>query len=162
MLTSLPVNEPTATTNDSQANKTVSTVKADYTHRLLAKFIDFLIAVTLSRILPYYVGPLAAATYFLIADGLPPRGQSLGKRLIGLRVVVKPNVADPAPCSWKQSMLRNLPFALCCFGTVFGFLGLLIFIAGLILIAFETYFVFSDDQGIRVGDIFANTKVLDV
>lgn len=144
------------TTSDSYC-----AVKADTTHRCLAKVIDLIIAMALWKVLPTPIGFFAATVYLLIGDGMPPRGQSLGKRLIGLRVVITPSQIDPPACAWKQSMIRNIPFVLCCFSTVLGFLGMLIFIVGIVLIAFETYFIFSDDQGIRLGDIFANTKVLD-
>lgn len=142
-------------------DKRVCDIKADHTNRFLAKFIDFLIAAAVWQILPSQIGFLASVTYILIADGMPPRGQSFGKRFIGLYVVYNPSGDAPHPCDWKHSIIRNLPFVLFCLASVFGFLGVLFFVVGLVLIAFEAYFVYSDDQGIRLGDIFANTKVLN-
>lgn len=137
-------------------------VHADRTHRALAKFIDVIVAMALWRLFPAPVGFFAAATYILIADGIPPRGQSLGKKFIGLKVVVLARTEIIGVGRWKHSMVRNLPFVLTFFATGLGFIGVLVFVVGLVLIAFETYFVFTDAQGIRLGDIFANTKVLDV
>ena len=139
----------------------VVSIKADHTNRFIAKFIDFLIAVTIWQVLPSPVGFLASLTYVLLADGFPPLGQSLGKRIIGLYVVFSPGSDTPHPCDWKHSIIRNVPFALFCLGTVLGFLGMLFFVVGAVLIGFEAYFIYSDDQGIRLGDIFANTKVLN-
>ena len=135
-------------------------VKVDLVHRLLAKFIDFLIFSALLVILPSFVGFLAGVTYILIADGLN-HGQSLGKKWIGVKVVANPAHQEPKPCDFKKSITRNLPFAFIAFLNVFHFLGFLIFLVGLVFVVFETYFIFTDDQGVRLGDIFANTKVLD-
>jgi uncharacterized RDD family membrane protein YckC len=132
--------------------------RADRIHRVLARFIDILIASALWRILQNPVGIVAAATYLLIADGLPPNGQSLGKRLIGLKVVVQPGSAK---CAWRQSMVRNIPFALLMVASALGYFGFLVGLAALLVIGFECYFVFTDPQGLRLGDVFANTKVLD-
>ncbi len=151
---------------DSAANVEVSAegqycpIKADLFNRVLAKFIDFLIASVL-LFLPMPIGFFAALTYLLIADGIPPKGQSIGKKLIGLKVVINPVSENPRVCNWRHSVIRNLPFVFLGFG-VFGLLGFLIFFIGLVVIGFESYFVFADDQGVRLGDIFANTKVLDI
>lgn len=47
---------------------------------------------------------LIAASYFLLSDGLP-RGQSLGKKLLGISVI---DSVTGENCSLKQSLFRNL------------------------------------------------------
>lgn len=51
----------------------------------------------------YFVAAVPAS-YFLFCDGLP-KGQSLGKRALGISVV---NVNSGAYCSYWQSFLRNV------------------------------------------------------
>ena len=60
--------------------------KADRTTRAVAGFVDLLLIIGLAR-LPDVLGFLSAAGYILIRDGLF-QGQSVGKKLIGLSVVV--------------------------------------------------------------------------
>jgi uncharacterized RDD family membrane protein YckC len=54
------------------------------------------------------VGILFAVLYHLLADGLEG-GQSIGKRLVGIRVV---SVRTGEPCTFGQSFLRNLVLTL--------------------------------------------------
>ena len=51
-----------------------------------------------------FAAALFGALYTLLADGLEG-GQSIGKRVLGLRVV---SMATGAPCTFGQSFLRNL------------------------------------------------------
>ncbi len=130
--------------------------KADLTLRGLARLVDFAIAFALAQASPQ-VGPVVAACYLLVADGLLD-GQSLGKRLFGVRVVVVPR---RAPGGYHESLLRNAPFALV---AVFWSLPLLwpvFFVAGVPIVGFETYMILTDRLGVRVGDIFADTQVVD-
>ncbi|HLG19159.1 MAG TPA: RDD family protein [Bdellovibrionota bacterium] len=131
--------------------------KADNLHRALAKGIDFLIVGTLCTI-PSFVGIVAGAMYILISDGFF-RGQSVGKKLIGLRVVV--TQGEPKRCSFQDSMIRNLPYGVAIFLGSFPFGWFLFFTVGLFVVAVEAYFVYADDQGVRLGDIFADTQVID-
>src|SRR5512143_2289740 len=62
-------------------------VKADTLNRSIARFIDILIALLISR-LPGYIGVLTGLTYIGIADGLMA-GRSPGKRIIGLRALYR-------------------------------------------------------------------------
>jgi uncharacterized RDD family membrane protein YckC len=130
--------------------------KADLTLRGLARLVDFVIA----RLLAWYappVGPIAAALYLLLADGLMT-GQSLGKRLFGVRVMVVPR---RAPAGLQESLLRNAPFALVAVFASVPSLWLVLFVAGVPIVAFEAYMIFTDKLGIRIGDIFADTQVVD-
>lgn len=138
-------------------------VKADVAHRLLAKFIDLLIFSALALILEP-VGLFAGLTYILIADGFQ-QGRSVGKKIIGLRtIVIRPDAAG-IPCRWKDSMVRNGPIAIALFLSSFyfwlGFFGFILFLGGLLIIIFELYFIITDDRGLRLGDIIANSQVLE-
>lgn len=126
--------------------------KADLTPRLVAKAIDLLLAYLLAWIVPA-VGPLAGMAYLLVADAIH-NGQSIGKRLMGIKTVHIPSRSSASPA---QSAVRNLPTSLAFALTLNPVLAL---VAGPIL-AFEAYMAFSDPLGIRIGDIFADTQVVD-
>jgi uncharacterized RDD family membrane protein YckC len=130
--------------------------KADLTLRALARLVDFLVAFALAWYAPP-VGPVAAALYMLVADALM-NGQSLGKRLFGVRAM---SLTRRAPAGLVDSVLRNSPFALV---AVFGAapqLWLALFVAGVPMIAVEAYRVVTHPQGLRVGDLMAETQVVD-
>ena len=130
--------------------------KADLTLRGLARLVDFTIAFALSQVAPL-VGPFMAAIYLLVADGFM-NGQSVGKRIFGVRVVVVPR---RAAAGFHESLLRNAPFALVAvFGSVPPLWPVLL-VAGIPIVAFESYMIFTDRLGIRIGDIFADTQVVD-
>jgi uncharacterized RDD family membrane protein YckC len=131
--------------------------KADLTHRLLARLIDFLIGAAFCLVL-YPVGVLMGATYIAIADGLFS-GQSLGKRIIGLRVV---RAADGGPITFKDSLIRNSIYAVIYLFYLIPYLRwVLIPTVGLVIVAFEVYYLVVDANGYRVGDLAADTQVID-
>ena len=87
--------------------------------RLAAQFLDglvaaipFVVALLVTFLLPrsdvafvpIIVGAILGALYTLLADGLEG-GQSIGKRLVGIRVV---SMSTGAPCTFGQSFVRNL------------------------------------------------------
>lgn len=132
--------------------------KANLLNRFLAKFIDFLIVGALAVVLKAPIGSLAALTYSFIADGFFD-GRSLGKKLIGLRVV---NLKTGKPCNYKDSIFRNIPIGITVMFALIPILGwILLFTVGLVMILFESYLIYSDVGGIRIGDIFADTQVVD-
>ena len=136
--------------------------KAEYLERFLAKFIDFLVMGALFMI-PGFVGPLAGMTYLLISDGLS-KGQSLGKRIIGLRVV---SLATGAPSDFRKSIIRNSPFAvLIIFFYMVGwipYLGKLLEAAAFLAVfGIEISLIYTDDMGARFGDRIARTLVVPV
>jgi uncharacterized RDD family membrane protein YckC len=130
--------------------------KADLTLRGLARLADLTLAWVVAQSAPQ-VGPLLAAFYLLVADGLMS-GQSVGKRIFGVRTVVVPR---RAPAGWHESVLRNSPFALVAVFYAVPLLWPVLFVVGLPIVAFEAYMIFSDRLGIRIGDIFADTQVVD-
>lgn len=99
--------------------------------RFQGQFIDGLVAYLLGIVLFYlldkligrepafYAGVVAGTVYFLLSDALP-NGQSVGKKLLGLRVV---NSKSMKPCSILQSFLRNVTFPLGIFDWAFIFFG---------------------------------------
>ncbi len=136
--------------------------KADLTLRGLARLIDLSLAFAVANF-AREAGPPLAALYLLLADGLM-QGQSIGKRILGVRTMVLPARGGlrGAPAGYRESVLRNAPFAL--LGLFYGLTlvgWFLLFVVGLPIVAFEAYMVFSDRLGIRIGDIFADTQVVD-
>lgn len=104
------------------------------------------------------IGPVAGLLYILIADGFR-NGRSPGKSLIGLKVV---HEKGAIPVSFKESILRNIPLAIVYIFSIIPFLGWVLFIiVGLPILLFESYLVYHDEKGIRVGDILAGTQVID-
>jgi uncharacterized RDD family membrane protein YckC len=130
--------------------------KADLTLRGLARAADFTLAWIVAQSAPQ-VGPLLAAFYLLVADGLMS-GQSIGKKIFGVRTVVVPR---RAPAGWHESLLRNAPFALVAVFYAVPILWPVLFVVGLPILGFEAYMIFTDRLGIRIGDIFADTQVVD-
>ncbi len=130
--------------------------KADLTLRGLARLADFALAFVVAQSVPQ-VGPILAAFYLLVADGLMS-GQSIGKRIFGVRAVVVPR---RAPATYRESVLRNAPFALVAVFYAGPFLWPVLFVAGIPIVGFEAYMIFTDRLGIRIGDIFADTQVVD-
>jgi uncharacterized RDD family membrane protein YckC len=130
--------------------------KADLTLRGLARLADFTLAWVVAQSVPQ-VGPLLAAFYLLVADGLMT-GQSVGKRIFGVRTVVVPR---RAPAGWHESVLRNSPFALVAVFYAVPVLWPVLFVVGLPIVGFEAYMIYTDRLGVRIGDIFADTQVVD-
>lgn len=132
--------------------------KADLTNRFLAKFIDGLIASALGLVLDP-VGILMGATYILFADGLAG-GQSLGKRLTGLRVI---RVDDGEIITFKDSMIRNIHLTVIFLFSLIPVFGWIVIITlGFLVILFEAYYCVVDVNGYRVGDLAAGTVVVEV
>lgn len=81
------------------------------------------------------------------------RGQSLGKRLIGLQVRVEGRIGR-----YRESIIRNTPIVL-------GYLCLWIPYAGWLLAAAilvgEGLLILGSPQGQRLGDLMASTTVVE-
>lgn len=106
---------------------------------VIAYFLGFATLYVLDRLVgrdaSVYAGIVVASLYFLLSDGLP-NGQSLGKRLLGIRVVDK---VTHDSCTFVQSFLRNVTFPLGIFDWIFIFFG----------------------SHRRLGDFFASTVVVE-
>lgn len=128
--------------------------KAGLLVRTVARILDFIIVAAIIETLPK-VGFFAGLTYLLIADGFFD-GRSLGKKLIGLKVVM---VDTKQSCSFRESILRNSTFGI-------GFLFYKLPLIGLIIISlvalFEFVILLGSRDHMRLGDEFAKTIILDI
>jgi hypothetical protein len=135
--------------------------KADTTLRALARLCDLGLAFAVANA-AHEIGPILAAAYLLAADGLV-HGQSIGKRLFGVRAMVRP--ATPGgrgrPAGYRESVLRNAPFALVALFFGVPYLWVVLFLAGVPILAYEAWRVWKDRLGLRMGDLFADTQVVD-
>ena len=127
--------------------------KAQVLNRGIAKLIDLLIVAAAGQIF-VPVGFLGGLAYILIADGFAG-GRSIGKRLIGLQTVL-PDRREAI--GFRESIIRNLPFAVAQLAFAIPYVGWLLAAA---IIAFEAVLVFGNEQGRRLGDEVAGTQVLD-
>lgn len=121
--------------------------------RSAAKTIDFIIVAAAAEIIPR-AGFFAGLAYLLISDGLFD-GRSLGKRLIGLRIISN---ATNKPCSVRESILRNL---LLCIGVALWKIPLIGWIFIVLIIAFEFVILLGSKEGMRLGDELAKTTVIE-
>jgi uncharacterized RDD family membrane protein YckC len=132
--------------------------KANILHRFIAKAIDLLIFGFLSEMF-YPYGFLAGVLYILISDGFFD-GESLGKRIIGLRVIMPLDEKRP---EFKESLIRNSFLAV---PLLFAFIPLvgyfLVATIGIVVYTAEIYFIIKSPEGERLGDRFAFTRVIDV
>ncbi len=121
--------------------------------RSAAKTIDFIIVAAAAEIIPR-AGFFAGLAYLFISDGLFD-GRSLGKRLIGLRII---STATNKPCSVRESILRNL---LLCIGVALWKIPLIGWIFIVLIIAFEFVILLGSKEGMRLGDELAKTTVIE-
>lgn len=124
--------------------------------RLIAKGIDLFLVFCLS--VPVFpLGLLIGIIYLSIADGLM-NGQSFGKRFMGFAVK---SLEDGSPCSYKQSIIRNLPITIPLSICVVPFWGWILgILVGTALIGLEVYLLYNLDSGHRLGDVMADTSVM--
>lgn len=127
--------------------------KADRTTRAVAGFVDLLLVIGLAR-LPDVLGFLSVLGYILIRDGLF-QGQSVGKKLIGLRVVTE-GLPGGAP-AYRESIIRNAPLAVAYILFLIPYAG---WVLGPLAVGFECLVSVGDDQGMRIGDMLARTCVV--
>ena len=130
-------------------------------NRFLAKTIDVLIVLAIYFLAgavwrPF--GVLGAVLFCSLQDGMGV-GQSVGKRIIGLRVI-EDNTG--ISCSVRDSFLRNFPFAL---GVVFlaiPFLWVFFLLLCVPFVLFEAYLLLTLESGVRLGDVLGNTLVVEL
>ncbi len=119
--------------------------KAHQFKRLLASLIDIFLCLLICYPVIYgdFYFLIFGASYLLFKDAIW-EGRSLGKALMGLLVI---SLKDGKPCNVSQSVLRN---------AIFIFPGI-----NIVGFVFELMLVFKDDKGIRLGDKFARTQVVE-
>jgi hypothetical protein len=131
--------------------------KADPLLRGLARFVDFTIAFGLAIGAPLVIGPLLAAGYLAVADGLL-HGQSPGKKIFGVRAVIP---ARRISAGFAESMQRNSPFAALALFWALPLLWPAFLLVGVPVLGLECWRAFTDPLGRRFGDLLAETQVVD-
>jgi hypothetical protein len=132
--------------------------KASLVLRLGARLVDVSVAWGL-----YVVcgagGSVVALLFLLLADGML-QGQSVGKRIFGIKVMHLPT---RSAARHRDSTLRNAPLALIVLlGMMPPPLGAVAGVAGLFVIGgVEAWRVVRDPLGWRLGDTWAQTQVVD-
>lgn len=86
---------------------------------ILGYSVFYILIPFMSKDLASMLGMVAGMIYFLFSDALP-NGQSVGKRLLNIKVV---NQITKLPCSKTESFLRNVTFPLGIFDWIFIFFG---------------------------------------
>ncbi|WP_103020249.1 RDD family protein [Salinibacter altiplanensis] len=136
--------------------------------RFVAALLDGIIATGLTALLGGVplVGGVVGGLYLVARDGVevgPLRFRSPGKYVMGLDLVR----LDGRPVSLETSVQRNWMLGLSSVAGAFivvpivgGALASLLSLAGLGLILFEVYNVFTDPVGRRWGDRLGSTKVV--
>lgn len=120
--------------------------------RAIAKVLDFIIIAAVAEVIPR-AGFFAGLAYLLIGDGLF-QGRSLGKKLIGLKVI---SIDTEKPCSFRDSVLRNSVFGI---GYLLFKIPLFGWIFIVIISLFEFIILLGSKEKRRLGDEIAKTKVI--
>lgn len=127
--------------------------KGSILFRSIAKLIDFIIVLFIWSIFSD-AGLLAGILYLLISDGVF-KGKSIGKKLMGLKVI---NTEKEKAVDFRDSIMRNLIVALSLFFFKIPLIGWLLFF---IVYAFEFILIIGDSESKRLGDYLAKTYVID-
>ncbi len=120
--------------------------------RAVAKVIDLVVVAVAVEVL-HKSGLFAGILYILISDSLF-EGRSLGKRVLGLRVLRE----DGGPCTVRESMLRNATIAL---GVLLWRIPLIGWLLFLCLLGLEFVVLLGSDGDRRLGDEIAKTHVVE-
>lgn len=109
--------------------------------RVAAWLIDFVLVLGIGTLF-HILGWIATTAYWLLRDGLF-EGQSIGKRLMGLKVVAQPG---KVACTFKASVIRNVLWVVPVINVIMGFAGV--------------YALLRDPAGRHWGDRLAETRVV--
>jgi uncharacterized RDD family membrane protein YckC len=121
--------------------------------RTVSKILDFIIIAAAVEVIPK-AGFFAGLAYLLIGDGFFD-GRSLGKKIIGLKVI---SIDTNAPCTFKDSILRNSTFGI---GFIFYKIPWVGWILIIIIAALEFVILLGSSNGMRIGDDLAKTTVIE-
>ncbi|MCK8502266.1 RDD family protein [Myxococcus faecalis] len=132
--------------------------KASLWLRLGARAVDVAVAWGL-YVVCGRAGSVVALLFLLLADGML-QGQSVGKRIFGVKVMHLPT---RSAARHRDSTLRNAPLSLIVLlGMMPEPLGPVAAVAGLVVIGgIEAWRVVRDPLGWRLGDTWAQTQVVD-
>lgn len=146
--------------------------RANPVRRVGAKFVDLAVVMLASAVVWYPIGPLLGFLYSILADALPIRGfsgQSLGKKLFKLRAVsLRPGPkkagADGHPAlSYRDSLYRNAPVGVATFFALIPIWGWAILaLIGFPMMIVEIYLLVRAPRGQRLGDVMADTEVVEI
>ena len=120
-------------------------------NRGVARSIDLVLALAIADVLPR-AGWIAAVLYVLVADGVM-NGQSIGKMVLGLRVLN----SEGEPCGIKDSILRNALLGIGVFLWNIPLLGWLMLLGA---VGIELLVLVGSKSGLRLGDELAKTSVV--
>ena len=123
--------------------------------RFMAKAIDGAIWFLLTLLVPP-AGTVFGVLYWLLCDGLFG-GASPGKHAVGLLVLQKD---ERRPVTLKESTLRNLPFAIPAFLLLLPLGHIFCAVVGIPVVLLEAYFLMSDPEQVRLGDVFGDSRVV--
>ncbi len=139
-------------------------IRAASLNRVIARTIDIVIVMALLEIIPG-VGYLSGIAYLLLADGLF-KGRSIGKKLLGIRVVISGENSEAAlESSFRESVFRNFPFAASyLLAGIFWNIPVvgesLSFIVVAAVLVLESLIMLGSENGKRFGDEVAKTQVV--
>jgi uncharacterized membrane protein len=137
--------------------------RVSITNRVAAKMVDIGLVFAFGALLPYPLGPLVGFFYSLSADAMsfgPFRGQSVGKKLVGLQVISTRTGQAPR---LRDSLFRNTPVGVATFFAIIPLWGWLILgLIGIPLMVMEVYLMYSVEKGHRLGDVMGDTEVIEV
>jgi uncharacterized RDD family membrane protein YckC len=121
--------------------------------RTAAKILDFILIAAVMEIIPR-TGFYAGLAYLLLGDGFFD-GRSIGKKLIGIKVV---SVRTNAPCTFRDSIVRNSTLAI---GYIFWLMPWIGWIVFFLISVLEFTLILGSKDGRRLGDEIAGTVVIE-
>lgn len=121
--------------------------------RAAARILDLILIAAVIEVIPR-AGFLAGLAYLLLGDGLFD-GRSLGKKVIGLKVV---SISTFEPCTFRASLLRNSTLGL---GYLLGLIPWIGWIVFPVIAAIEFILILGNTEGRRLGDEIAGTIVIE-
>lgn len=128
--------------------------------RFTAKGIDLIVVTAvffLGTAIWLPLGGVLAGILAALQDSFG-NGQSIGKKIMGLRVI---DDALGMSCSPWSSVLRNVPFVLSIVFANVPVLWALALFVSVPLIILEVYLILYVDCGVRLGDVMGNTLVTE-
>ncbi len=143
--------------------------RANPIRRVSAKFIDLFVVMVAAIVIINPLGPLVGFLYSLLADAIPVKGfegQSIGKKLMRLRVVSTKSGALRAGrvrLTYRESVFRNAPVGVATFFALIPVWGwAILLLIGFPLMVVEIFLLVRAPGGQRLGDVMADTEVVEL
>ena len=129
--------------------------------RLIARLIDTLTLLVIyligERVSPFFASITVAA--LAGAQDWVGNGQSLGKRIIGLRVI---DDTSSLSCPLHSSVIRNLPMVLLLLALPYRVFIPIVLLALLPIAILECYLLSRLQSGVRFCDVLSSTLVVEI